>query len=174
MTQSAVLGGGCFWCLEAAFSEIKGVLKVEPGYAGGTLANPSYDAVSAGHSGHAEVVRLEFDTDIISYEDILDIFWAIHDPTTLNRQGNDIGTQYRSIILTTSSDQIAQATKSKQLKAELWADPIVTEIKPLDHFYAAEAYHHNYFINNPDAAYCQIVINPKLAKLRQKFQKLLK
>ncbi len=172
-THSIVLGGGCFWCLEASYQEIKGVAAVVPGYAGGTVANPSYEAVCAGSTGHAEVVKVTFDPKIVSLDDILDIFWAIHDPTTPNRQGNDVGTQYRSAIYYTP-DQKDAVEASLEAIQKLWADPIVTEAKPLDVFYEAEAYHHNYFLNHPEQAYCQLVINPKLEKLRQKFSSKLK
>jgi peptide-methionine (S)-S-oxide reductase len=171
--MKAILGGGCFWCLEAAYQMIRGVKQVRPGYAGGTTKDPSYEAVCGGKTGHAEVVMIEFDEDQIRYEDILDVFWAIHDPTTLNQQGADVGTQYRSIIFYTDDRQKATAEASRDAAQKLWDKPIVTEIQPLEAFYPAEDYHRNYFAQHPEQAYCQIVINPKLAKLRQKFQHLL-
>jgi peptide-methionine (S)-S-oxide reductase len=167
--QTAVLGGGCFWCLEAAYQEIEGVEKVVSGYAGGTVAHPTYEQVSGGRTGHAEVVRLTFDPAVITYADILDIFWAIHDPTTPGRQGNDVGSQYRSIILSENAQQRATAEASRDAAQKLWPHPIITEIKPLEAFYPAEAYHQNYFRSHPEQAYCQLIINPKLHKLRQKF-----
>jgi len=172
--MKATLGGGCFWCLEAAYQLIDGVEKVVPGYAGGQTKNPTYYEVCNGKTGHAEVVQITFDINTIEYEDILNIFWAIHDPTTLNRQGNDEGTQYRSIILYHNEEQKAIAETSKIETQKLWNDPIVTELKPIDIFYEAEPDHHNYFITHPEKAYCQVVINPKLDKLRQKFASKIK
>lgn len=171
--MKAILGGGCFWCLEAAYQMIRGVKQVRPGYAGGTTKDPSYEAVCGGKTGHAEVVMIEFDEAQIRYEDILDVFWAIHDPTTLNQQGADVGTQYRSIIFYTDDRQKSAAETSRDAAQKLWDKPIVTKIQPLEAFYPAEDYHRNYFAQHPEQAYCQIVINPKLAKLRQKFQHLL-
>jgi len=174
--ETAVLGGGCFWCLDAAYSRIKGVKSVISGYAGGAKENPTYEQVSMGNTGHAEVVRVEYDPRIISYEDILNIFFAVHDPTTLNRQGNDIGPQYRSIILCDTQESLDQTREFiKKLKKEkIFSNPIVTEVKILEKFYPAEDYHQKYFEKNPELAYCQIVISPKLSKLRQKFSHLLK
>lgn len=172
--QTAVLGGGCFWCLEAAYQQVGGVTDVTPGYAGGHVPMPTYERVHGGDTGHAEVVQVTFDLDTISYADILDIFWGIHNPTTPNRQGNDVGPEYRSMILYSSPEQAEIAEKSRQHAQTLWPDLIVTEIKPLDHFYPAEEYHHNYFQRNPSQAYCQIVINPKLQHLREKFASRLK
>jgi peptide-methionine (S)-S-oxide reductase len=172
--ESIVLGGGCFWCLEAAYQLVEGVEKVEPGYAGGHKPDPSYEEVSNGNTGHTEVVRVSFKPEQISLGQILEVFWAIHDPTTPNRQGNDVGTQYRSAIYYQGESQLATATASLKAAQTLWPAPIVTEVEPLAEFYRAESYHHNYFKNHPDQAYCQVVINPKLDKLRQKFQKLLK
>jgi peptide-methionine (S)-S-oxide reductase len=172
-TETIVLGGGCFWCTEAAFQMIRGVTAVTSGYAGGTVPNPSYEAVTTGKTGHAEVVKIEFDPGIISLQQILEVFWAIHDPTTPNRQGNDVGPQYRSMILYTDEAQKAIINESIAEVTKLWPNPIVTETKPLVKFYPAEEYHHNYFKQNPDRAYCQIVINPKLEKLRQKHAQLL-
>lgn len=174
MRQTATLGGGCFWCLEAAYQLINGVAQVVSGYAGGPETTPSYEAVVSGKTGHAEVVQVHFEADKISYSEILDIFWTLHDPTTLNRQGNDIGTQYRSIILYHNETQKLIAEKSKSDVAKLWPDPIVTEIVPFKHFYEAEAYHQNYFKNHPEQAYCQVIINPKLKKLRQQYAAKLK
>ncbi len=171
---TAVLGGGCFWCLEAAYQLIEGVQKVTPGYSGGTTKNPSYYDVQSGKTGHAEVVRIEFDTNKLSYGDVLDIFWAIHDPTTLNRQGNDIGSEYRSIILYVNDEQKSIAETSKINTQKLWEGKIVTEIKPLEAFYEAEPEHQDYFKSHPEQAYCQVIINPKLDKLRQKFAYKLK
>lgn len=174
LQNQCVLGGGCFWCLEASYQLIEGVEKVIPGYSGGTSKSPSYYDVQSGATGHAEVVRVEFDPKKLSYEDVLDIFWAIHDPTTPNRQGNDIGSEYRSIILYANNEQKSIAEASKSRAQKLWENPIVTEIKPLETFYDAEPEHHNYFKNHPDQAYCQVVINPKLDKLRAKFSSKLK
>lgn len=174
--QIAIFGGGCFWCTEATFQQLKGVSKVTSGYAGGELENPGYGKVATGHTGHAEVIKVEFDPNEISFENLLEVFFAVHDPTTLNKQGNDIGTEYRSIILYTSEEQKAAAEKSIQKLRDSgeYNMPIVTEIKPFDKFYEAEDYHHNYYNKNPDQPYCQIVINPKLKKLKEKYSKLLK
>jgi len=174
--RSAVLGGGCFWCLDAVFSRIKGIESVTSGYAGGILDNPTYEKVLMGNTGHAEVVRIEFNPRIISYGEILNIFFSVHDPTTLNRQGNDIGPQYRSLILYDTQEQGESAEKIiRQLsKNKIYANPIVTEIVPLRKFYPAEDYHQKYFEKNPEKAYCQIVISPKIAKLRQKFNNYYK
>lgn len=172
--EESVLGGGCFWCLEASFQLINGVENVIPGYAGGEVENPTYMQVQSKTTGHAEVIKVTFDPKAISYDDILDIFWAIHDPTTLNRQGNDVGPEYRSIILYMNDEQKKIAFGSKEKTQKLWDDPIVTEIKPLKEFYEAEAEHHNYFKQHPENAYCQVVINPKLEKLRKKFAAKLK
>lgn len=173
-TEQAVLGGGCFWCLEASYQLVKGVTKVVPGYAGGSTKDPSYMDVQSQSTGHAEVVQITFDVDVISYQDILDIFWAIHDPTTPNQQGNDIGEEYRSIILYANDQQKSTAESSKAETQKLWDKPIVTQIKPLQAFYEAEKEHHNYYQRHPERAYCQIVINPKLAKLQSKFATKLK
>lgn len=172
--QSIVLGGGCFWCLEAAYQMVKGVNKVTSGYAGGHWPDPTYERVTSGTTGHAEVVKVEFDPGQITLDTILDIFWTIHDPTTKDRQGHDIGTQYRSVILYSGDRQKRIAEASRDAAQDLVEDPIVTEIKPLDNFYAAEAYHQNYFRNNPEQGYCQVVINPKLTKLKAKHAPLLK
>ncbi len=174
--ETAILGGGCFWCTEAVFSRLKGVISVKPGYAGGHVVDPSYEQVCTGKTGHAEVIKVEFDPQLISYEDLLEVFWQTHDPTTLNQQGADTGTQYRSIILYTNEEQKRLAEeKKKQLEGEKIFDrPVVTEIKSLDKFYPAEAYHERYYERNPDAGYCRVVINPKLAKLKAKFLRLTK
>jgi peptide-methionine (S)-S-oxide reductase len=173
-TESIVLGGGCFWCLEASYQLIEGVTAVTSGYAGGSTDNPDYYGVSSGKTGHAEVVKVDFDPSIINLDDILDIFWAIHDPTTLNRQGHDVGSQYRSVILYDNKEQETVALASKKKASALWEDPIVTEIVPLKDFYKADPEHQNYFKNHPEQAYCQVIINPKLQKLRAKFASRLK
>ena len=173
-TETATLGGGCFWCLDAVYREIDGVVEVVAGYAGGRRPNPTYEQVCTGGTGHAEVVQVTFDPDVISFRDILDIFWSIHDPTTLNRQGADVGTQYRSMILYAGETQKAQAEASRDAAQSLWSNPIVTQIVPLDAFYRAEDYHQDYFANHPENAYCSIVINPKLEKLRKKHADRLK
>ena len=164
-TDSIVLGGGCFWCVEALYETLDGVQKVESGYAGGNQVNPTYQQVVSGRTGHAEVVKVTFDPAAISLDDLLTFFWEAHDPTTLNRQGADVGTQYRSIILFNSSEQEAAAKASLQAAQSRFSDPIVTEIVPLETFYKAEGYHQDYFRNNPDAPYCRYVIAPKLKKL---------
>ncbi len=163
----ATLGGGCFWCIEAIFERIDGVISVVPGYAGGTTEGPTYEDVCSGTTGHAEVARIVYDPDKLSYSDILNVFWKAHDPTTLNRQGADIGTQYRSIILYHNEAQRKTAEESKQNleKSGYFDKPVVTEIVPLDTFYPAEEYHQNYFAKHPYAGYCTFVIRPKLKKL---------
>ncbi len=170
------LGGGCFWCLEAVFKEIRGVEKAESGYAGGSTVNPTYEEVCSGRTGHAEVVRITFNPELISLEKIIRIFFATHDPTTLNRQGADIGTQYRSVIFYCNNEQKTVIDKVinelKKLKA--YKNPLVTEVVPYETFYRAEDYHQNYFQRNPDAAYCRLVINPKLEKFRKTFRDNLK
>jgi peptide-methionine (S)-S-oxide reductase len=173
-TETAVLAGGCFWCLEAAYQMVRGVSTVTSGYAGGQAASPTYDSVSTGTTGHAESVRVEYDPAVITYETILEIFWLIHDPTTSNRQGPDIGSEYRSVIFYQSDDQLQRAEASRDAAQKLVDAPIVTEIIPLEHFYEAEPEHQNYFRNHPERAYCQVIINPKLTKLRSKYAKLLK
>lgn len=172
--ESVVLGGGCFWCLDASYKLIKGVSEVISGYAGGDTENPDYYSVASQTTGHAEVVQVTFDTSIISLEDILDIFWAIHDPTTPNRQGNDVGPEYRSIILYTDEKQKQIVEKSVVQAQKLWNDPVVTEVSQLEMFYPAEDYHQDYFAKNPEQGYCQVIINPKLAKLLQKFADRIK
>jgi peptide-methionine (S)-S-oxide reductase len=168
-TEKATFGGGCFWCLEAVFERLPGVKSVISGYAGGTLPNPNYYQVGTGETGHAEVVQIEYDPKVISFEQLLDVFWHSHDPTTLNRQGPDEGTQYRSIILYHNEDQKKAALKSyeKLTAARAFGSPIVTQLVPLKKFYPAERYHQNYFRNHPDEAYCQMYIVPKVLKLQQ-------
>lgn len=171
----AVFGGGCFWCTEAVFQRLKGVVDVQPGYTGGKIPEPSYREVCSGLTGHNEVVEVHYDPEVITFKDLLEVFFSTHDPTTLNRQGNDVGTQYRSGIYYTSDKQKDIATDFiKNEATKLWRDPIVTELKPLEKFYPAEAYHHNYFNNNGRQSYCQFVINPKVQKLKEKYRKLLK
>jgi peptide-methionine (S)-S-oxide reductase len=174
--EIATLGGGCFWCLEAVFKDLNGVGGVMSGYAGGATDNPSYKQVCSGTTGHAEVVQVTFDPAVLSYADLLRVFFAIHDPTTLNRQGNDIGTQYRSIILTHSDAQrqAAEAVRQEIGDAKIWHAPLVTEIEPLRTFYAAEPEHHDYFARNPWSGYCQVVVAPKVAKFRKQFTDRLK
>jgi peptide-methionine (S)-S-oxide reductase len=163
----AVLGGGCFWCTEAVYLEVKGVNKVESGYTGGPQPNPTYEQVCSGTTGHAEVVRLEFDPEVITYRDILEIFFTIHDPTTLNRQGNDVGTQYRSVIYYQSPEQEATARQVMAEMAHVWDAPIVTEISPAQPYFKAEDYHQNYFAQHPLQGYCAFVVEPKVTKFRK-------
>ncbi len=174
MSQNAqaIFGGGCFWCTEAVYKRVKGVQKVEPGYTGGNVENPSYRLVCSGTTGHAEVIRVTYDPDIISYKDLVDIFWYAHDPTTLNRQGNDIGTQYRSIILTQNGEEkrIAETSLKEAAESGDFRKPIVTTIEMLDAFYPAEDYHFDYFANNPNQPYCQAVIAPKVQHFLEKYQ----
>ncbi len=172
MTEEvATLGGGCFWCLEAVFKELRGVTWVMSGYAAGHVANPSYYAVCQGTTGHAEVVQVKFDPDQLAYADLLRVFFAIHDPTTLNRQGNDVGSQYRSIILTHSDAQkaTAEAVMKEIGDAKIWGKKLVTQIEPLAMFYEAEEEHHDYFARNPWTGYCQVVVAPKVVKFRKQF-----
>lgn len=173
-TELATLGGGCFWCLEAVYQEVKGVQQVESGYAGGQVLNPTYAQVCEGKTGHAEVVRLTYDPTLISYREILEVFFTIHDPTTLNRQGNDIGTQYRSVIYYHSPDQEETAKQVIAEMANVWDAPIVTELSPAGAYYPAEDYHQNYYRNNPLQGYCAFVVAPKLSKFRQTFGEKLK
>jgi methionine-S-sulfoxide reductase len=172
--QSIVIGGGCFWCIEALFVRISGVIHAQSGYAGGHTQSPEYDAVCSGTTGHAEVVKLDYDSNIISLETILQIFWTMHDPTTPNRQGADIGTQYRSIVLYQNDDQKKIIEKVKQTMQSYWSEPIITEVVALEKFWSAEDYHQNYFENHPENTYCTLVINPKISKLKQTFKHLLK
>jgi peptide-methionine (S)-S-oxide reductase len=174
--EVATLGGGCFWCLEAVFEELKGVEKVESGYSGGKVDNPSYKQVCSGSTGHAEVIQITFDPSIITFRDLLHVFFSTHDPTTLNRQGADVGTQYRSVIFFHSEDQktIAEQTIQGLNDQKIFPHPIVTEIAPLTKFYGAEDYHQGYFRNNPYQGYCMAVIHPKVEKLHKYFGKMLK
>ena len=174
--EKATLGGGCFWCLEAVFKDLRGVASVMSGYAGGQVANPSYKQVCSGRTGHAEVVQIGFDPDEISYADLLRVFFTIHDPTTKDRQGHDVGTQYRSIILTHSDAQAdtARAVIAEIAAAKLWPAPLVTELVKLDTFYPAEPEHHDYFARNPWTGYCQAVVAPKVVKFRKTFADRLK
>jgi peptide-methionine (S)-S-oxide reductase len=164
-TEVAVLAGGCFWCVEAVYERIGGVVSAVSGYTGGSVENPGYNAVVTGRTGHAEAVRIEYDPDVISYAEILNIFWRAHDPTTLNRQGADVGTQYRSAIFYTDESQKKTAEESLEQAGSLYDSEIVTEISPLGVFYPAEDYHQDYFAQNPNAGYCRVVIAPKLDKL---------
>jgi peptide-methionine (S)-S-oxide reductase len=174
--QTATLAGGCFWCLEAVYDEIKGVHSVESGYAGGNMANPSYREVCNGDTGHTEVVQVHFDPNVVSYRDLLNVFFAIHDPTTLNRQGADVGTQYRSAIFYHDDEQKRIAEELiKELNAQqIWDRPIVTQVEKLDKFYMAEDYHQEYFARNPYQPYCMAVVAPKVSKFRKHFLELLK
>jgi peptide-methionine (S)-S-oxide reductase len=174
LAEVAILGGGCFWCLEAVYLEVRGVSRVESGYMGGHEANPTYEQVCAGTTGHAEVVRLEFDPQQIGYRDILEIFFTIHDPTTLNRQGNDVGTQYRSVIYTTSPEQESTARHVMAEMANVWDAPIVTELTAAETWYRAEDYHQDYFRQHPLQGYCAFVVAPKVAKFKKTFSNRLK
>ena len=167
--EITTLGGGCFWCVEAVFQRVDGVLSVKPGYAGGHIDNPTYKQICTGTTGHAEVAQIEFDSDIIKFDQILNVFWQAHDPTTLNRQGNDVGTQYRSVIFYHDEQQKEKAEISKKNadKSGYWPDPIVTEITQLNNYSDAEDYHHNYYNDNPNQPYCIFVIKPKLDKLEK-------
>lgn len=164
--ETAILGGGCFWCTEAVFLDVKGVEKVVSGYAGGAVPDPTYEQVCGGATGHAEVVKIDFDPAVIDFHDLLEIFFTIHDPTTLNRQGNDVGTQYRSVVYHLSPQQEAVARKVVAEMANVWDAPIVTELAPAPVFYPAEAYHQDYFSHHPLQSYCAFVVAPKVAKLR--------
>lgn len=170
--QIATLGGGCFWCLEAVYQELKGVLEVVSGYSGGQDPNPTYEAVCGGQTGHAEVVKVKFDPAVISYRDLLEIFFVIHDPTTLNRQGHDVGTQYRSVIYAHDSEQmkVAQTLINELEFLNAFPDPVVTQLEMAPVFFPAEKYHQNYYVDHPNQGYCMAVIAPKLAKFRQKFK----
>lgn len=173
MTETIVLGGGCFWCTEAVFQQIRGVLKVESGYTGGSVHQPSYEQICTGQTGHAEVVRLTFDPALVSYRELLEVFFTIHDPTTLNRQGNDVGTQYRSAIYYHDEQQKKIAHEVVAAMAAVWDAPIVTEITMAPMFYIAEDYHQNYYRQHPEQGYCAFVVAPKVAKARQVFAKKL-
>ncbi|MBA3715544.1 MAG: peptide-methionine (S)-S-oxide reductase MsrA [Pyrinomonadaceae bacterium] len=174
--EVATLAGGCFWCLEAVFDDLRGVERVDSGYAGGSVPNPTYRAVCAGTTGHAEVVQVAFDPQAVSFKEILEVFFTIHDPTTLNRQGADVGTQYRSAIFYHSPEQkeVAAQVISELNAANVWDAPIVTEVVPLTEFYPAEEYHREYYQRNPDQAYCRAVVAPKVAKFRKQFLEQLK
>lgn len=172
--DTATLGGGCFWCVEAIYQDLKGVQKVVSGYAGGNVANPTYQEICTGTTGHAEVIQVIFDPALIRYDEILEIFFTVHDPTTLNRQGNDVGSQYRSVIFYHSEAQKESAEKVKKDAAAIWDDPIVTEIAPLTQFYKAEDYHQNYYKDNPYQPYCAYIISPKVKKFREKYMDKLK
>ena len=175
-TEIATLAGGCFWCLEAVFDDLEGVEGVVSGYSGGSVPNPTYKHVCTGDTGHAEVVQVTFNPDVISYRDLLRVFFTIHDPTTLNRQGADMGTQYRSAIFTHNETQekVAEEVIAELNDAGLWDDPIVTEVVPIEAFYAAEEYHQEYFRRNPNQGYCRMVIAPKVAKFRKQYLERLK
>ena len=173
--EIATLGGGCFWCIEAVFQQLEGVTRVESGYSGGHVSDPTYREVCYGKTGHAEVVQVHFDPKVISFEEILEVFWTAHDPTTVDRQGNDRGPQYRSIILYHDDAQKQKATHSiKTVAAGLWDDPIVTQLVPLEKFYKAENNHQNFYNDNEDYGYCRVVISPKITKVRNKFASKLK
>jgi len=176
MREIATLAGGCFWCLEAVYDRMKGVESVESGYIGGKAPNPSYQAVCTSHTGHAEAVQITFDSKVVSYQELLEVFFVIHDPTTLNRQGHDVGTQYRSAIFYHSPDQkaVAEDVIAALTKDQVFDDPIVTEVVPAGPFYVAEDYHQEYFARNPEQGYCVAVVSPKVAKLRQKFAEKMK
>lgn len=176
VNEIATLGGGCFWCTEAVFDGLKGVVSVESGYSGGDVADPTYEQVCTGKTGHAEVVQVTFDPQIVSYEDLLKVFFTVHDPTTLNRQGNDVGTQYRSVIFYHDENQkkTAENVINEIASEKIWDDPIITELSPFKTFYKAEDYHQEYFANNPNQGYCRIVIAPKVAKFRDHYRGLLK
>jgi len=173
--EQATLGGGCFWCLDAAFRRLHGVLSVVSGYAGGQVPDPDYRQVCTGTTGHAEVVQLTYDPVVIDYETLLHVFFSLHDPTTLNRQGADVGTQYRSVIFYHSDAQREEAERliARLTQEKVWANPIVTDLVPLPDFYSAEDYHQDYFHRNPDQGYCRVVIAPKLAKVRERYRDLL-
>jgi len=172
----AYFAGGCFWCTEAIFQKLKGVIKVVPGYAGGEMPNPDYQAVSSGETGHAEVIKIEFDSETISYQKLLEVFFSTHDPTTKDMQGADVGTQYRSIIFYLNDQQKTQARDfiNKLTEEKIFQEPIVTELVPFDKFYPAEEYHRDYYQKNPQNSYCQVVINPKLKKFKDNYKHLLK
>jgi peptide-methionine (S)-S-oxide reductase len=172
--ETATLGGGCFWCTEAVLTELRGIDSVLPGYSGGSKEHPTYEEVCTGSTGHAEVVEVVFDPTVIPYRDLLEIFFATHDPTTLNRQGADAGTQYRSVIFTRSDAQRATASDAKRSAAEIWGRPVVTEITPFARFWPAEEYHRQYFRRNPAAGYCRAIIAPKVAKVRKQYLERLR
>ncbi|MDO8304878.1 peptide-methionine (S)-S-oxide reductase MsrA [Herminiimonas sp.] len=173
-TEIATLGGGCFWCTEAVFQQMAGITAVESGYTGGQVANPSYEQICEGTTGHAEVVRLSFDPAVVSFREILEVFFTIHDPTTLNRQGNDVGTQYRSVIYYHTPQQQETAKQVISEMANVWDAPIVTELSPAVTYYKAESYHQNYFRQNPLQGYCAFIVAPKVSKFRQTFRDRIK
>ena len=174
--EVTTIGGGCFWCIEAAFDEIKGVIKVESGYSGGQTQTPSYEQVCTGSTGHAEVVQVTFDSKVVSFKEILEIFFTTHDPTTLNQQGADVGTQYRSVIFyhTEKQKETAKQVIDEFEATKVWDHPIVTQVEPFKKFYKAEQYHSKYFARHPETGYCRLVIAPKIAKLRKKYREKLK
>ncbi len=174
--EEATFGAGCFWCVEAVFSELKGVDEVYPGYAGGHVKRPAYKEVCMGITGHAEVARVKFDPSIISYDKLLEVFWFVHDPTTLNRQGNDVGEQYRSVVFyhNTKQKELAEKYKNELTKREVFQNPIVTEIEEINNFYEAEDNHRDYYMNNPDQPYCRAVVRPKVEKFKEAFSEELK
>ena len=174
--EVATVGGGCFWCMEAIFSELKGVERVEPGYSGGTIAHPTYELVSTGTTGHVEVIQVTFDPKVISFSEILEIFFTMHDPTTLNRQGSDVGTQYRSVIFYHNDEQrvIAEQVIKQIAEEKIWDAPIVTQIEPLKAFYRAEDYHKDYYEKHLNQPYCRLIIAPKVVKLREHYRTKLK
>ncbi len=176
MLKEATFGAGCFWCIEACYSEMKGIIEVYPGYAGGQTINPTYNQVCEGKTGHAEVARIVYNDEEITFEELLEVFWFVHNPTQLNRQGNDIGTQYRSVVFYHDEEQkkITEEYKARLTKEEVWDQQIVTEIVPIANFYKAEAYHQNYFKSNPENMYCQAVVRPKVEKFRKVFGEKLK
>ncbi len=176
MKMETTFGAGCFWCIEACFKDVDGIIKVYPGYAGGKKSTANYKDVCSGATKHAEVARIEFDSEIISFEKLLELFWFIHDPTTLNRQGNDIGPQYRSVVFFHTEEQrkLAEFYKERLNNSKVWDDPIVTEISPLPEFYPAEEYHKNYLELNPDNPYCRAMVRPKVDKFRKTFADLMK
>ena len=175
-SETATLGGGCFWCIEAVFNQLKGVESAVSGYAGGTMPDPDYEAVCEGDTGHAEVVQVTFDPDLLSYREVLEVFFTVHDPTTLDRQGADVGSQYRSVVYTHSPEQerTARALIAELEEEKVWDDPIVTQVEPAPTFYPAEDYHQEYYARNPSQGYCQAVIRPKLAKFRKAWSQKLK
>jgi peptide-methionine (S)-S-oxide reductase len=174
--ETATLGGGCFWCVEAVFKDLRGVESAVSGYAGGSVPNPTYEQVCGGRTGHAEVVRVTFDPAVVSYREILEVFFTVHDPTTLNRQGGDVGPQYRSIVLYHTDEQrrVAGEVIAQMERDGVWDDPIVTELAPAGEFYPAEEYHRDYFERNPNQPYCQVVVAPKVAKFRKRYMDRLK
>ncbi len=176
MIKEATLGAGCFWCIEACLKDLKGVIDVKPGYAGGHVENPTYEQVCTGNTGHAEVARVVFEDETLRYDKILELFWFLHDPTQLNKQGNDIGTQYRSVIFYHDSKQKESAENAKKMLDEnkVWSNPIVTEISPIKTYYPAEEYHVNYLERNPSNLYCQAVVRPKVEKFKKVFENLIK